>query len=131
MNRRHFFKVLGGAALAVVGVRTANASVCQRSGTDYVIETWTNGTNWFRRYRSGWVEQGGLIRAHDNNTSVILPIPMANANYWAIASDYVDNATSSGSGNPRVRGRTSTAIRLGSALYSGGFVFWEVKGMAA
>jgi len=30
MNRRNFFKVLGGAALAMVGVRSVKARVCER-----------------------------------------------------------------------------------------------------
>ena len=28
------------------------------NGMDYVIESWQNGTSWYRLYKSGWLEQG-------------------------------------------------------------------------
>lgn len=40
---------------------SAVGRVCQQQGVDYVVETWTSGTSWVRRYKSGWLEQGGLV----------------------------------------------------------------------
>ena len=32
------------------------------SNIDFVIESWKDGNgNWYRKYRSGWCEQGGYI----------------------------------------------------------------------
>lgn len=28
---------------------------------DFVVESWRDGTSWYRKYKSGWVEQGGFI----------------------------------------------------------------------
>ena len=53
---------------------------------DYVIEkqepTSANNYTWYRKYKSGWVEQGGLATSSTSGTSTInLPITMADTNY--------------------------------------------------
>ena len=53
--------------------------------TDYVIEsqfpTAENNYTWFRKYKSGWVEQGGYAANTQNGTTINLPIEMANKYY--------------------------------------------------
>lgn len=53
---------------------------------DYVIEsqnpTAENDYTWYRKYKSGWVEQGGEITTNIN--TVILPVAMANNHYVLI-----------------------------------------------
>lgn len=46
---------------------------------DYVIETWRadDGTAWYRKYKSGWVEQGGRSKAQE----ITMPITMRDTNY--------------------------------------------------
>lgn len=31
------------------------------SNIDYVVESYRNGNNWYRVYKSGWIEQGGVV----------------------------------------------------------------------
>lgn len=31
------------------------------SNYDYVVQTYKSGTTWYRKYKSGWVEQGGFF----------------------------------------------------------------------
>lgn len=33
----------------------------------YVYEMWKDGTNWYRKWSDGWVEQGGYVKAGGNN----------------------------------------------------------------
>lgn len=72
--RVHDGQTLGGTALARAD------SVTDMSGTDYVIAyqapTADNKWSWYRKYKSGWIEQGGVLSA-----TVTLPVVMANANY--------------------------------------------------
>lgn len=44
-----------------------------------VVETYVNGTSWYRLYSDGWCEQGGEIAA--STTSVTLLKPYLNTNY--------------------------------------------------
>lgn len=48
---------------------------------DFVIESWISddGLSWYRKYSSGWVEQGGMLSG--TSATVTLPIEMANTNY--------------------------------------------------
>lgn len=58
---------------------------------DYVIEyqapTAENGYTWYRKYKSGWVEQGGRIKGGFaqsigwNTKTVSLPVPMYDNSY--------------------------------------------------
>lgn len=35
---------------------------------DYIVETYNDGTNWYRKWASGWLEQGGTVPI---NTSLL------------------------------------------------------------
>ena len=95
---------------------------------DFVVEsqmpTAGNNYTWYRKYRSGWVEQGGLLDVSDGSSgSVVLPVPMSSNYYNVIISAY-------NSGNQAViyTNRTTTGFD-----YSGnvGKDSWEAKGIAA
>ncbi|MCQ2572195.1 MAG: hypothetical protein MJ165_04365 [Alphaproteobacteria bacterium] len=52
---------------------------------DYVVETQLptsqNNYTWYRKYKSGWVEQGGIVSATSSYASKSIPVTMANTNY--------------------------------------------------
>lgn len=95
---------------------------------DFVVArqepTASNNYTWYRKYKSGWVEQGGLLN-QDNSAggTVILPVTMAS-NYYNI---HIQTAFS---GNQSViyNNRTTTGFN-----YSGnvGKDSWLVCGMSA
>ncbi len=43
------------------------------SNIDYVVESYRNGTEWYRIYKSGWVEQGGMFT---NSATYFQTIPL-------------------------------------------------------
>ena len=57
---------------------------------DYVIEsqspTADNNYTWYRKYKSGWVEQGGTTTTDSSAVTVNMPIEMANTNYQVYAT---------------------------------------------
>ena len=96
----------------------------------FQVPTADNGYTWYRKYASGWVEQGGLIT---NATTYTLPVAMIDTNY------YVNICWDGGKSNYfypidyQVRNLTTTtfyttACRNGSNVQGR---CWEVKGMAA
>ena len=102
---------------------------------DYVIEsqepTAGNGYTWYRKYKSGWVEQGGV--SNGLNAVVTLPVEMADTNYTLVCSGVYALRTNKGSATySSVSGdRTSTTtITLGEAT---GFATmgWQVSGKSA
>ncbi|MCM1497221.1 MAG: hypothetical protein NC124_02025 [Clostridium sp.] len=50
---------------------------------DYVIEYHQNGTQWYRKYKSGWIEQGGYINEGTSygDVTVNLVTSMPENNY--------------------------------------------------
>ena len=46
-----------------------------------VVETYQNGTSWYRIWSDGWCEQGGFTNSGNNSVTVTLLEPFANTNY--------------------------------------------------
>lgn len=105
------------------------------SNIDYVVESWKDGSGgWYRKYRSGWVEQGGYTPSNTGVNTITLLVEMADANYSALISysctgdsTDTDGATSC----PVVSDRTTTSIRINQTKKSNDSSYWEVKGDAA
>ena len=100
------------------------------SGADAVIDFQTpnagNNYTWYRKYASGWVEQGG--NQAPAGVEIILPIPMMDTNYTLTAS-FVESA----SGNYPIWSqigikKTTTTIKVDAA---GSSQSWMICGMAA
>lgn len=68
------------------GITLGGHIITSNNNTDYVIEsqlpTADNAYTWYRKYNSGWIEQGGI---NDGTGVITLPVAMANAHYTAIA----------------------------------------------
>ena len=48
----------------------------------YVIETWSSGTSWYRKWSDGWIEQGGVAGvASSESRTVTLHKAFKNTNY--------------------------------------------------
>lgn len=84
------------------GVTAGGTMLARQSAldaADYVIAWQTptaeNNYTWYRKYKSGWVEQGGTIKqAISTDIQIIFSIPMNDINYvWAINTAY--NSTNS------------------------------------
>ena len=49
----------------------------------YVIDAYNDGTNWYRKWSDGWVEQGGAYQtANDTNITVTLGCPFSDTSYY-------------------------------------------------
>lgn len=56
----------------------------------YITGTWRSGTQWYRRWSNGWIEQGG----HGSGNNCTFPIVFSNTNYTFVvqhSSGYTDN----------------------------------------
>lgn len=73
--RVHDGETVGGIALA------KQSEIPDLTNADYVIE-WQapsaeNNYTWYRKYKSGWIEQGGTSTV----PNIVFPIPFSNENY--------------------------------------------------
>lgn len=80
--RVHDGETAGGTVLAKKSEIPADIMTA-----DYVTETWraSDGSSWYRKYKSGWVEQGGYnninLSPSGANTEIELPLEMLDSNY--------------------------------------------------
>ena len=108
------------------------------SNYDYVVKsqkpTSSNGYTWYRKYKSGWVEQGG--KSTSDGQTVTFPIQMANTEYF-ISGMPRETDTGAISSVAFASKTTTSVVLYGKRVNAGGFaagahpVYWEVKGMAA
>lgn len=79
------------ASLTATEARVRNVEERTNGIIDYIVESWREGTEWYRVYKSGWVEQGGEIAASNHGTVSLLN-PMASKNYFATVETTTDNS---------------------------------------
>lgn len=110
------------------------------SNYDYVIEsqmpTAGNGYTWYRKYKSGWVEQGGVVSGTAENNPVSMPIEMSNTEYQVLAiADPTDSVNSWGWIVIVRNTKTTTGFSLGCREGPGNVLpvrtHWQVSGMSA
>lgn len=100
---------------------------------DYQIPTAENDYAWYRLYKSGWIEQGGIKSTPTDNNPVQIDFikTMADSNYYANFQRY---NTSTGTiadgyiGDNTISEYTTTYFKT-SRGYNGP-IRWEVKGMS-
>ena len=101
---------------------------------DYVVEsqlpTADNGYTWYRKYKSGWVEQGGKIaKQTSTNITITFIIPMADTNYnWTLSCGYNNDTAAVRFNQISCWGLTTTT--MGVRADTNYDKLWVVRGMS-
>ena len=133
--RVHDGETVGGTVLA------KQSEIPDLTNADYVVEsqfpTAENNYTWYRKYKSGWVEIGGLVSTNSSDSNIItLPITMADTNYHIIAmNEPTDSINAWGWVFTKRNSKTTTGFMLSSRYGSGQEVSlrarWQVSGLCA
>ena len=94
---------------------------------DFVIETYNDGENWYRLYKSGWIEQGGTYPSSNVSSSIVLtlPTPFTTTNYIVmITGDGNVNAYA-----PLYNTKTTTSFSIFGHGGGGGAGNWYACGI--
>lgn len=92
---------------------------------DYQLPSAGNNYTWYRKYQSGWVEQGGEATFTANGNSITLPVAMADTHYVVQLTTLQNTNTFS---RCYVRDTTYIAVATSGGDVTGG---WIVSGTAA
>jgi hypothetical protein len=97
------------------------------SDIDYVVESTPKGSkNWYRKYKSGWVEIGGTTEGGKSDYTINLPFRMYDTEYFVSAIMVSDNSSQN---IVCSYSKTYGSVRfLGNAS---GYICWEAKGFTA
>lgn len=107
-----------------------------QDAVDYVIEmqrpTSTNNYTWYRKYKSGWVEQGGFVTGSGSgrvSVSVAFPITMSDVNYTVATTYRSSTATDTTGYYSYIANMSQTGFTI--SAYANQRSFWQVSGYAA
>ena len=104
------------------------------SNYDYVVESQVNADgSWYRKYKSGWLEQGGGFGSNDaTNTIVTLLKPYANTTYSIMVGQMIGSSGDATYWNFAVFNKTTSTVTIHNATNGAGNICqWEAKGMGA
>ncbi len=110
------------------------------NGYDYVVEsqlpTADNNYTWYRKYKSGWIEMGGIQSSGTTRpATVTLPFEMSDANYTITMADCMSNtymnAYATWIYNITATGFTYYINGGGTGGNAGYKLSWRVAGIAA
>ncbi len=106
------------------------------SDIDFVIESWNDGAgNWYRKYRSGWVEQGGSTPKSTAGGTVTFPVEFADTNYTVATTKSTRSNTQTDTGGvdsaSEIGSYTTTGFHYSQQNSSMVYTQWVAKGKAA
>jgi hypothetical protein len=128
---------VGGSTSAALTVGTQAADYVTAYNAAYTTSNGANSYQWYRKYKSGWVEQGGIYNGALAGISatagvVTLPVAMTNAYYVITATA---DANGGGGFAPITGWQTSTQFSSGTSdgtsHTTGNQYRWMVSGQAA
>ena len=119
---------------ALAGKANADWSNCP-ANYDYVVESYKDDQgNWYRKYKSGWLEQGGLAYSSSGETTVTLLKPYADTGFAIIATNCQTNNINA-FGWVYISSKTTTGFTIKSRKGNADAVtcnaMWEAKGQGA
>lgn len=122
--------------LANISTVAAAADGAVKTAPDVVTSYWvaSDGQSWYRKYKSGWLEQGGIKPATSGGaTAITFPLSFANTNYVFQASpEYYRSADNTEFGwSSKTTSGISMYFREDYSPWRSVSLMWEAKGIGA
>lgn len=93
----------------------------------YITQTYHNGTEWYRVWSDGWIEQGGRVQINASSfKDITLLRPYSDASYMLSFSHSL--AGSGGQAESYAQQSSSTYFRLGNCCNSSQYFTWSACG---
>lgn len=132
-NLRVMVQLATGATDEALETCTSVLSDISALKYDYVVDfqapTAANNYTWYRKYKSGWIRQGGEgTLTGVQQKQITFPVVMRDDNYTPTVTGSWSSA--SGPQTEGIENRQTTGMRL-TASYVGVTLFWTVEGLAA
>lgn len=112
--------------------KKANRNLDNTENVDYVIE-WQGPTGsdnqWYRLYKSGWIEQGGMTGSPMTSISKVITFPKKmSGNYtWQVTGSWTPGSSGYNEG---ANNMGATGMTLTCSDYNGLYMSWYVCGFA-
>lgn len=95
-----------------------------------VVETYVNGSSWYRIWSDGWIEQGGFISMYSSNSKISLLQNYTNIDYNILVSF---GGTSYREDAPAIHTKTTSSFKVAhnAGLNNGFGLYWYACGYGA
>lgn len=119
-----------------------NTKISKTECPAYIVETYQNGTSWYRVWSDGWCEQGGMVIQGTGTSSYFVTylVEMKDINYTAQVSPIIAENDDTGGDASDIAiicggstgnypyGKSTTQLRLSTYSNAKNGFNWEVKG---
>lgn len=121
-----------GLAQAETRISALETNKVDKAGNAWVVESYRNGTEWYRVWSDGWIEQGGHATGVSNGfaTQVLLK-PFDNINYSVHVTGYTSRTESDFNACVKTSSKTNTQFQFIRDDYEDGGVDWYAVGLGA
>ena len=127
-----------GLTQAETRINALENSKVDKAGNAWVVETYRNGTEWYRVWSDGWIEQGGVTGELSTNQTATITFLKAfsNTNYIITGGSHsADSETTLGRIGSFAQTKHTTSIVVcnngWSSSYNGIYVDWYACGQGA
>lgn len=94
-----------------------------------IVETYVNGTDWYRIWSDGWIEQGGRVSiSQDTQTTVSLLKSFSDINYTILITSCKEGLQTSGDGNFTIEYVSTSQFKWGNGDDFSGTGIWYACG---
>lgn len=103
-----------------------------QENVDYVIESYINGSSWYRIYKSGWCEQGGVssLVSGAASTNIYFLKTMADTGY-NMSIVPLGAYTSQAEANDCIYAWSTTGMSIACGHYAPQYFSWRIEGKVA
>lgn len=95
---------------------------------DYVVESYNDGNNWYRVYKSGWIEQGGVNVAKETTVNLLKPY---NSKNYVVQVTFNNSSSQNGTYGVNASSKTSTSFKFITSSGSENIMAWYACGQGA
>lgn len=107
--------------------RVPNCTMLGLQDMDYVVDEWQQGQEWYRVWKSGWIEQGGGFEVKNDYVTQTFTFrkPFKGDTYYASATGSYTGSTAN---SEVISAKTSTTITFSGVHNTDGRANWIAKG---
>ncbi len=103
-----------------------------RPGNAWVVESYRNGTEWYRVWSDGWVEQGGSATYEGlSGTTITFFHPFSDTNFYMSMSDYGGGSASVYYNHTSIRNKAATNCKIYAGCKESISIQWYACGQGA
>ena len=99
-----------------------------KANMDYVVESYNDGDNWYRVYKSGWIEQGGVNVAKETTVNLLKPY---NSTNYVVQITFNHTVENNGAYGVNASNKTNTSFKFITTSGSENLMAWVAYGQGA